>query len=341
MKKDQLNFDYPDHLVALEPCRPSRVMRVRGQEPSEIAVKALLDEPAPGDLWVLNNTQVLPRRVWSANGELEVLFLKPANPTGDLWETLFPASRVKDGQSVQLPDGLELKIVTRGLPQVVMLNRPVTEGYFNQFGELPLPPYIQKLRNTRHQTCQDQNWYQTAWAKYSGSLAAPTASLHFTSQDMEYLKSRGVQVLEITLHVGIGTFLPVKAEDLSDHVMHKEWAQVPLPVWDQIQHTKQRGNRIWGLGTTVTRTLESIPKGLLQKTDEGYCGETELFIQPGFRFEVLDRLMTNFHQPESTLLALVASVQDLSTVKKCYQWAIQKEFRLFSYGDLSVWDVRS
>lgn len=341
MKKSELLFEYPEHLVALEPRRPSRVMRVEGQTPKEISFQDLLDLPSPGDIWVINNTQVLPRRIWAHDPELEILFLKPVNSDQTVWETLFPASRIKDNQIVKLPQDIHLQVISRGIPQVVKLSHPVTDVFFNQYGELPLPPYIQKLRGDRHQTPQDSKWYQTAWAKYAGSLAAPTASLHFSEQDMQYLKSRGVIVLEVTLHIGIGTFLPVKTENLSEHVMHKEWAEVSSAVWNQIITAKKQGSKIWGLGTTVTRTLESIPKGFLQKTHDGYLGETQLFIQPGFKFEVLDHLITNFHQPESTLLALVAAVQDLSTVKACYQWAIQNQFRLFSYGDLSVWDVRS
>jgi len=342
MKKSDLAFDYPKSLVALEPKRPSRVMSVgRDGEPCEISIQNLLDLPSPGDIWVINNTQVLPRRVWSEELGLEILFLKATNESQTEWETLFPASRVRDSQEVALPGGVELKILSRGLPQVVKASKPLGEDYFFKFGELPLPPYIQKLRPSRHQSEADRLWYQTAWAKYSGSLAAPTASLHFSNEDMTYLRSRNVNVLEVTLHVGIGTFLPIKSEELSHHVMHKEWAEVSREVWDQIQEAKRKGLTIWALGTTVTRTLESIPKGFLAETPDGYAGETQLFIQPGFKFEVLDKLMTNFHQPESTLLALVAAAQDLSTVKKCYHWAIQNHFRLFSYGDLSVWDVRS
>jgi len=341
MKKADLTFDYPEHLVALEPKRPSRVMRVEGKIPKEISLHDLLELPGPGDVWVINNTQVLPRRIWTHDPELEILFLKPINSDQTEWETLFPASRIKDKQIMKLPEGVNFQVISRGLPQVIKLSQPVTEVYFNKHGELPLPPYIQKLRADRHQKDQDRTWYQTAWAKYAGSLAAPTASLHFTEQDIQFLRSRGVKVLEITLHVGIGTFLPIKTENLSEHVMHKEWAEVSGSVWHAITEAKNRGYKIWGLGTTVARTLESIPKGLLQRTQDGYVGDTQLFIQPGFKFEVLDRLMTNFHQPESTLLALVAAAQDLSTVLACYQWAIQNQFRLFSYGDLSVWDVRS
>jgi S-adenosylmethionine:tRNA ribosyltransferase-isomerase len=317
-------------------------MRVENGRPSEISIQDLLHLPEPGDVWVINNTQVLPRRVFAEQLGLEILFLKPSNTDLTEWEVLFPCSRIKDSQSVTLPGGeIEFKILTRGLPQIIRLSKPVSETYFDQFGELPLPPYIQKLRTSRHQTEEDRIWYQTAWAKYAGSLAAPTASLHFSKDDMDFLRSRGVKVLEVTLHVGIGTFLPIKTEDLSQHIMHKEWAEVPQKVWDEIQEAKSQKKKVWALGTTVTRTLESIPLGYLTHTPDGYSGETQLFIKPGFRFQVLDRLMTNFHQPESTLLALVVAAQDLSTVKSCYQWAIQKEFRLFSYGDLSVWDIKS
>jgi S-adenosylmethionine:tRNA ribosyltransferase-isomerase len=355
MKKSDLSFPYPESLVALKPQRPSRVMKVQKKIPSEISLQDLLEEVSPGDVWVINNTQVIPRRVWTLQGDLEILFLKPRDDDKGsedpkefrgfqdcekhfYWEVLFPASRVEENQAVLLPGGVSFRLIERGLPQVIALSEPLTEGYFTQYGELPLPPYIQKRRQNRHQSPGDLEWYQTAWAKYSGSLASPTASLHFDQKDLQFLKEKGVHVLEITLHIGLGTFLPIKCEDLNQHQMHSEWVEIPQETWDTIKEAKERGSCVWALGTTVTRSLESLAKGYFQKNETSYFGETNLFIQPGFSLEIVDRLMTNFHQPESTLLALVAAFQDLTTVKTCYQWAIDKQFRLFSYGDLSVWD---
>lgn len=339
MKKSDLYFEYPEKLVALTPCYPSRVMWVEPKgEPQEITLEQLLNKPQPGDLFVINDTKVEPRRVWSQGEESEILFLKFLNLDQTHWEVLFPASKLKVGDTLKLPGEVLLTLIEKGLPQKVQSSKPLNEEYFMQWGELPLPPYIQKLRDQRHSISEDKNWYQTQWAQVTGSLAAPTASLHFTNQDLELLKNRKVQVESITLHVGLGTFLPVKVEDITQHKMHGEWVYVKKEVREKIEETKKRGHKVWALGTTVTRTLESLEQGLLSMNDKGdFWGETSLFIYPGYQFQVVDRLLTNFHQPESTLLALVSSFQDLNRVKECYQWAIKNSFRLFSYGDLSVW----
>lgn len=339
MKKSELRYDYPQELVALAPQRPSRVMQVTSQGPIELRVSDLIDQSATGDVWVINNTRVMPRRIWTLSG-VEVLFLQAMDTELLMWQVLFPASRLDLGDQLLLPNGVTMILQQKGLPQLVQVNQPLSSHYFEKYGELPLPPYIQKLRDNRHQTPQDHEWYQTAWAELAGSLAAPTASLHFSLEDMQVLKNKGVLVLPITLHVGLGTFLPIQTEDLHHHQMHREWVQIDQETWDQIQTAKLNRRRIWAVGTTVTRALESVAKNKLTQFEGGYFGETDLFMYPGFKIEVVDRLLTNFHQPESTLLALVAAFQDLSTVKACYQWAIEHQFRLFSYGDLSVWDVQ-
>ena len=182
---------------------------------------------------------------------------------------------------------------------------------------------------------EDVRGYQTAFALKEGSLAAPTASLHFKKRDLQQLKSRGVDVSYLTLHVGLGTFLPVDGEDLSDHPMHKEWVEVPPDLALAVKKCRERGGRVWALGTTVTRALESW--ALQGASPQGYEGLTDLMIQPGYSFKVVDVLMTNFHQPKSTLLALVMAFAGVSRVKEAYQWAMDHEFQLFSYGDLSVW----
>jgi S-adenosylmethionine:tRNA ribosyltransferase-isomerase len=207
---------------------------------------------------------------------------------------------------------------------------------------LPLPPYIQQARSLRNNLDEDKIWYQTSWAEKPGSYAAPTASLHFKSKHIEQLIERGIQVEKITLHVGLGTFLPVTSEDLSQHQMHAEWATVSAQTWSRILSTKMARKKIWALGTTVARTLESIPQELLQKKIEdngqiSWSGWTKLLIQPGHEWKIVDVLMTNFHQPQSTLLALVAAFTNMNYVRQCYEWAIEKKFRLFSYGDFSIW----
>lgn len=335
MKKSDLFFEYPDDLIATHPVRPSRVLWVPEEgDFREITLKELIDRIPAGDILVLNNTKVLKRRVFA--GELEILFL---GAKSDLtWEVLFPSKKFKIDDEIELPLGRKMKLVQKGRPQLVEVDDSLTEEYFEQVAELPLPPYIQKMREDRHNVSQDESWYQTAWAKHAGSFAAPTASLHFSLEDIEKLKSRGVKVMEITLHVGLGTFLPVTTEDLDQHEMHEEYVEISGRVWSEIQEAKLRQAHVWGLGTTVVRSLESVPAGFLSPaSDGGYSGMTKLLIQPGFQYKVIDRLQTNFHQPESTLLALVAAFSSLERVKKAYQFAIENKFRLFSYGDLSVW----
>lgn len=341
MKITDLDYSYPEELIATSPVRPSRVMWVPKNEsemPSEISIQELLSRFEKGDALVVNNTRVLKRRVFS--GDVEILFLKQLNATD--WEVLFPSKKFKIGQALPLPLDIEMTLVQKGRPQVVRLSQEVNEDYFQKVAELPLPPYIQKARDQRHTVEADESWYQTAWNKTPGSFAAPTASLHFTADDIQSLCDRGVQVLEVTLHVGLGTFLPVTAEDLNDHDMHEEYVEVSGLTWQAIQKTHQAGKLVWSLGTTTTRSLESVAAGLLKGSEsEGFQGFSKLLIQPGFEFKVVDRLLTNFHQPESTLLALVSGFSSLARVKACYQWAIERKFRLFSYGDLSAWVGRN
>lgn len=336
MKLSDLDFTYPENLVATAPVYPSRVMQVEvvSGQPQEITLQHLLELIPPGDLFVINNTKVLKRRVFA--GELEILFLSQKSPLE--WEVLFPSRKYKLGEILALPEGLKMTLVQKGRPQVVRLSEAISEEYFQKWGELPLPPYIQKARAQRHTVSDDEAWYQTRWASKPGSFAAPTASLHFHEKEINFLKARGVQVLELTLHVGLGTFLPVTSEDLDQHDMHEEYAEIPREVWKSLSESRTKGNKVWALGTTATRALESAAQGLLSYDQEGNLkGFTKILIQPPYNFKMVDRLLTNFHQPESTLLALVSAFAGLDQVKACYQWAIARNFRLFSYGDLSVW----
>lgn len=335
MKLTDLDFSYPEELIATAPQRPSRVMWVQGQqEPQEITFQDLMTRIPSGDVLIVNNTRVLKRRVFA--GEVEILFLKQTN--SHEWEVLFPSKKYKIGSVLELPLGISMTLIEKGRPQKVRLSEAVGEEYFQKIAELPLPPYIQKAREQRHTVDADESWYQTAWAKAPGSFAAPTASLHFSQADIEELKSRGVKIAEVTLHVGLGTFLPVTAEDLNDHDMHEEYVEVSAATWALIEEAKRSGHKIWALGTTTTRSLESAGGGLLSGSAQtGFRGFTKLLIQPGYQFKVVDRLLTNFHQPQSTLLALVAGFSSLERVKACYQWAIERKFRLFSYGDLTCW----
>ncbi len=334
MKLADLIFDYPNELIATQPSRPSRVMTVKDNQPSEISVDELLNQFRAGDCLVINNTKVLKRRVF--NEGLEILFLDPLKSDSSLlhWQVLMPSKKLSIGDQISITADVSITLVEKGRPQIVKSNKPLNEDFFAQFGQLALPPYIQKQRSQRQTLTQDEQWYQTDWAKIAGSFAAPTASLHFTENQLQQLRSRGVIVCEITLHVGLGTFLPVEVDDLSKHVMHSETAFIDSKIWQQIQDCKKNGHKIWALGTTVTRVLESTALG---KIKPSIIGETDLMITPGFKFQIVDRLLTNFHQPQSTLLALVAGFSDLQTVKKCYQWAIDRKFKLFSYGDLTAW----
>jgi S-adenosylmethionine:tRNA ribosyltransferase-isomerase len=335
MKLSDLDFTYPENLVATVPVHPSRVMRVDPDgSPSEMSLQQLLELIPPGDVLVINNTKVLKRRIFA--GDLEILFL--SQKTDLEWEVLFPSRKNKLGDQIGLPAGVTMTLVEKGRPQRVRVSQILSEDYFQAHGELPLPPYIQKARDQRHSGVDDETWYQTRWATRPGSFAAPTASLHFHEAEMAFIKSQDVQVLEVTLHVGLGTFLPVTADDLDDHDMHAEYAEIPGDVWAQMTQARAQGRRVWALGTTATRAVESAAHDLLGTDVNGnLCGFTKILIQPPYQFRVVDCLLTNFHQPQSTLLALVSAFAGLDTVKACYQWAIARNFRLFSYGDLSLW----
>lgn len=332
MKRADLTYSFPEELIATVPSRPTRVMFAeKAFEPVEISLDDLIRKIPAGDVFVINTTQVIKRRVFA--GELEILFLNQVsvNKEANEWSVLFPSKKLKLGEHVSLPGGFSLELIEKGRPQRVKITPAITQKNFDQFAELPLPPYIQKARNNRHATTEDTNWYQTAWAKDAGSFAAPTASLHFSKMQIQQLIARDVQVIELVLHVGLGTFLPVLTEDLNDHTMHEEFYEISQANWDKIINAKKDSRGIWSLGTTTTRVLESVARtGVL-------TGSTDILLQEGSEFKIVDRLLTNFHQPESTLLALVAGFAGLKTVKHNYCWAVARKFKLFSYGDLSVW----
>lgn len=334
MRTEELRFDYPEELIATAKSSPARVMWVgEDRVPRELDFAALLERIPAGDVLVVNDTKVVKRRVFA--GELEILFLREL--PDDEWEVLFPSKGLALGARIELPMGATAELVAKGRPQRLKLSRRLTPADFETHGELPLPPYIQKARGERHNRADEGERYQTAWARAEGSLAAPTASLHFRDGDLARLSDRGVIVKSLTLHVGLGTFLPVTAEELDAHAMHAETVSVPAAAWRAVEDAHREGRGIWALGTTVARALESAAAGLLPETADGFHGETRLFMKPGSEWRRVTRLMTNFHQPESTLLALVASFHSLDSVKSAYQWAIERRFKLFSYGDFSVW----
>lgn len=334
MKIADLNFEYPEELVGKTPQYPPRVLWAIGPEPREMNFRQLLAQLGRQDVLVVNDTQVLRRRVFA--GDVEILFLKKLSATD--WEVLFPSKKYLVGDQLALPLGLSMTLLKKGRPQVVQLSAEIDEEYFDQIGELPLPPYIQKARQERHNQAQDNSWYQTAWATKPGSFAAPTASLHFKQSDLDLLVEQGVEILKVTLHVGLGTFLPVTAEDLDQHEMHEEFAEISAESLKKLTAARKAQKRIWAVGTTSVRTIESYGCGLLTGHPDGsFSGMTQLLIQPGYQWKLVDFIFTNFHQPQSTLLALVAAFSSLNKVHSFYAWAIQKRFRLFSYGDLTVW----
>ncbi|MCB0365910.1 MAG: tRNA preQ1(34) S-adenosylmethionine ribosyltransferase-isomerase QueA [Bdellovibrionales bacterium] len=335
MKTSELSYSYPEELVAQKPVTDSRVLWVDNNDKwHEASLEEVKNALRPGDILILNDSGVIPCRVFTDEG-LEILFIRQEEPL--VWQVLFPARNYKLGAEIALPGNLQAKLIAKGLPQKLQVSEPLKDEYFDRFGELALPPYIQKARGERHNRESEENWYQTDWWKERGSCAAPTASLHFSKEDVESWQEKGVQIGWVTLHVGLGTFLPVKSENLDEHPMHSEWCFVPRTTVEMIESTKRRGGRVWALGTTATRTVESWAQGKLREAHEGWSGETDLFIRPGFEFKVVDVLMTNFHQPQSTLLALVFAFAGKEKVLRAYEWAVENKFRLFSYGDLSLW----
>lgn len=347
MKLSDLDYFYPENLVALKPRRPSRVMWVdtsrKSNEPKELSWQQFLDQFTENDLIIMNDTKVLPSLIVTPN-QTEVHMIQKLNDEGTRYEVLFPARDYKIDEKFALTTKHEVTLKQKGLPQVIEFEKPFTEEDFFTYGKPALPPYILKLRQQISENAtqsrylkQDEAWYQSAWAEKLGSVAAPTASLHFVNEDIQKLKNQNVGIEYLTLHVGMGTFLPVKTEDLNQHIMHKEWVEIPKRTLEKIKQTKLNNGKVWALGTTVTRSLEAQAQNHLKETASSYVGHTDLLIKPPYKFQVVDNLMTNFHQPKTTLLALVAAFASLEQMKHSYDWAIKNEFQLFSYGDLSVW----
>lgn len=331
--KSDLMYSYPEELVATHPQHPPRVLfKALNQAPKEIDFCNILDLFAEGDVLIINKTQVLPRRLFI--NDFDILFLESED--GKQWTVLFPAKQFKIGDEILLPEDIKLTLTQKGRPQKVVASKSLTSEYFQKYGDFALPPYIQQARGFNKPQKEDKAWYQTQWGSEPGSLAAPTASLHFKNEDLEKLKAK-IKIVEVTLHVGLGTFLPITSENLAEHTMHSEFVSIPKASIKTIHNAKENQKRIWALGTTSMRSIEAFANGHLQETDTHYLGFTNLFIKPGDPFLICDGLLTNFHQPGSTLISLVGAFAGLDEVKKTYAWAIENRFRLFSYGDLSIW----
>jgi S-adenosylmethionine:tRNA ribosyltransferase-isomerase len=345
LKLSDFDFHLPEELIATRPARPrsaARLLVAEGAAIRDRSVTDLVDELRPGDRLVLNNTKVIPARLtgerWrdSAQGvvsaRIEVTLLEPT-PAGD-WRALAkPLRKVAMGETIRFSDTLSAEAVEKSETELVLrfnLGGDDFDVALAAAGQMPLPPYIAAKRAPDVQDIDD---YQTVFARHSGAVAAPTASLHFDAPLLEALRARGVQFTEVTLHVGAGTFLPVKVEDVTTHRMHAEWGEVTASAAEAINATKAAGGRVIPVGTTALRLLESAARdGQLHP----WRGTTDIFIYPGFRFQIADALMTNFHLPKSTLLMLVSALMGRDRMLKVYDHAIRQGYRFFSYGDASL-----
>ncbi len=328
MNIEDLQYTYPEKLIALQPKEPCRVLLMNRANPVEIEFCAAFNCIQPGELIIINNSGVKACRVFSK--DLEFLFLNKRSKYE--WEVLFKSAKFRVGQRFNLPGGVEGELLKKARPQLIRLDQDLGLRYFAQHGEFAIPPYIQKLRDSRHVVKGDKNWYQLHWKKNENSLAAPTASLHFSKKDLVGLQRRGVVVEEVSLDVGLGTFLPLEEKNIKEGRLHKESFFVSGRTKKALIHAKKNKKKIWALGTTALRAVESCS---MDNGDE--AGETELFITPGYEFKWVSGLFTNFHQPGSSLLALVMAFYGVKDTKLAYNFAVKNKFRLFSYGDLSIW----
>lgn len=332
----EFDFYLPETLIAQHPVEPrdaSRLM-VLNRDSGRIehhTFRDLVSLLKTGDVLVLNNTRVIPARLIGekegTEGKIEVLLLKMLEL--DVWEALVkPGKRLKVGQKVRFGSGILigelLDILENGNRRIHFTYSGVFETILDTLGQMPLPPYITAQ-------LEDQERYQTVYAKERGSVAAPTAGLHFTPELLGELQKRGVEIVEILLHVGLGTFRPVKVKNIRDHPMHSEYYRVDLEVVEQINRAKQEGRRVIAVGTTAARTLESVGNDLGRVVPG--VGWTDIFIYPGYSFKVVDVLLTNFHFPKSTLIMLVSALAGLELTIKAYELAVLERYRFYSFGD--------
>lgn len=334
--KSDFYYDLPEELIAQDPLedRSSSRLMVLDKHTGEIRhqiFKDIVSYLKPGDCLVINNTKVIPARLFGAkegtDAKIEVLLLK--RHENDVWETLVkPGKKCKPGTRISFGDGLlvgeVVDIVEEGNRLIKFHYEGIFEEILDRLGQMPLPPYI------THQL-QDKNRYQTVYAKHDGSAAAPTAGLHFTPELMQQVRDMGVEIAEVTLHVGLGTFRPVKEDNVLNHHMHSEFYRIEQSEADKINKAKAEGHRVISVGTTSTRTLESAvdENGFLSEKS----GWTEIFIYPGYQFKVIDALITNFHLPESTLVMLVSALAGREQVLHAYEEAVKERYRFFSFGD--------
>lgn len=337
MNLNEFDYELPKELIAQDPLedRSSSRLLVLDKKTGALEHRIFREIPEllrPGDCLVLNNTKVIPARLIGAResgGAVEVLLLKLIPGQENSWETLVkPGKKARIGTKIVFGDGLLSCEVTDIVEEGNRIVRFSFDGIFEEIldrlGEMPLPPYI------THEL-KDKNRYQTVYAKYDGSAAAPTAGLHFTNELLETIREKGVDIAEITLHVGLGTFRPVKAETVEEHHMHSEFWQIDDEAAAKINAAKARGSRVIAVGTTSCRTLESAAKE--DGTVEAGSGWTDIFIYPGYRFKCIDALITNFHLPKSTLVMLVSALAGREHILAAYEEAIRERYRFFSFGD--------
>lgn len=336
MKLEDFDFELPEELIAQHPVEPrdsSRLMVV-DRKTGQIGHHVFRELPnllKPGDVLVVNNTRVLPARLIGekegTQARIECLLLKRLER--DSWEVLIkPGKRLKIGQSVVFGQGLLrgqlMEILPDGNRIMQFFYQGVFEAVLDELGNMPLPPYITAQLENKER-------YQTVYAKESGSAAAPTAGLHFTPELLDRLKQGGIEIVEILLHVGLGTFRPVKVENIEEHMMHSEYYRVSKEAAEQINRAKREGRRVIAVGTTASRTLESVgtAEGMIQEGE----GWTDIFIYPGYQFNVVDAMITNFHFPKSTLVMLVSALAGRELILNAYHCAIHERYRFYSFGD--------
>lgn len=336
MKTSDFYYDLPEELIAQDPLedRSSSRLLVLNKETGAVShhiFKEIVDYLHEGDCLVINDTKVLPARLIGSkigtDAKIEVLLLK--RKENNIWETLVkPGKKAKVGAKISFGDGLLIGevvgIIEEGNRLIQFTYDGIFEEVLDQLGQMPLPPYI------THQL-EDKNRYQTVYAKHAGSAAAPTAGLHFTPELLKQIEDKGVDIARVTLHVGLGTFRPVKVENVLEHHMHSEFYQITEEAAQKINHAKENGGRVICVGTTSCRTIESAAD---ENGRLGACsGWTEIFIYPGYQFKILDALITNFHLPESTLVMLVSALAGKDKVMAAYEEAVKERYRFFSFGD--------
>ena len=336
MDVKDFDYDLPEELIAQDPLedRSSSRLMVLDKKTGDIEHKIfrdVVDYLQPGDCLVLNNTKVIPARLFGVKegteAKIEILLLK--RKENDIWETLVkPGKNCKPGVKISFGEGLltgeVLEVVEDGNRLIQFHYDGIFEEILDQLGQMPLPPYI------THQL-KDKNRYQTVYAKYDGSAAAPTAGLHFTPELLQQIRDMGIDIAEVTLHVGLGTFRPVKVDTIEEHHMHSEFYRIEQSEADKINRAKANGHRVIAVGTTSTRTLESAAEedGTLREKS----GWTDIFIYPGYKFKVIDALITNFHLPQSTLVMLVSALAGREHILAAYKKAVEEKYRFFSFGD--------